>query len=75
VVHGYPPPEWPANLQGISQEGLALLGIDEKQRALLGREALTLTHWQKVGALMVTVSAVIAAVSAAASPPLTGGVS
>lgn len=64
------PSDWPANVQAISLQGLSLLGIDEQNRLYWDGKrlaTLTLTGWQKLGAFLVTVSAVIAAASAAVS--------
>lgn len=64
------PSEWPAGLQAISTEGLALFGIDEENRLYWDGKrlaTLTLTRWQKIGAVIVTVSAAVAATAAAVS--------
>lgn len=67
---GESPPEWPDDVQGISNKGLSLLGIDSQNRLYWdGKRVPTvmLTGWQKAGAFFITVSAVVAALAAVVS--------
>jgi hypothetical protein len=64
------PPEWREDIQAISINGLALLGIDRKNRLYWDGKriaTLTLTTWQKLGAFLITVSAAVGAVAAITS--------
>lgn len=72
AVTGEPTPaHWPAHVRQISQEGLGFLGVGDDGliywdgRAIEMRRALTV--WQAVGAVLVTVSAVVGAGAAAVS--------
>jgi hypothetical protein len=67
---GERPPEWPEGVHGISLDGLSLLGIDDENRLYWDGQriaTLTLTRWQKVGAFVVTASALIGAMAAVTS--------
>jgi hypothetical protein len=64
------PPEWPKNVQAISVNGLSLLGIDDRNRLYWDGQRITtftLSAWQKAGAVVLTVSAAVAALAAVAS--------
>lgn len=69
-VSGPGPDDWPDHVQAISQNGLGLLGIDSEGRLYWDGKRLptiTLTRWQKIGAVMLAASAAIAALAATAS--------
>lgn len=61
---GIAAPDWPAHVRQISLEGLGLLGIDGEQRLYWDgkrievRQRLTLSWWQKLGAVLVVVATV-----------------
>ena len=64
------PNDWPADVRGISMNGAALLGVDDQNRLYWDGKrvpTVTLTFWQKAGALTVAASAVVGAASAALS--------
>jgi hypothetical protein len=64
------PSSWPTNVFSISMKGLCLLGVDDKNRLYWDGQRipnLVLSTWQKVGAVMVTLSAVVGALATAVS--------
>ncbi|WP_230629360.1 hypothetical protein [Sphingomonas sp. Leaf37] len=66
-----PPEDWPAGVYPISMGGMSHLGVGNDGAIYWDGKPIevrrTLTTWQRVGAVTVTASAVIAAVSAAVS--------
>ena len=64
-----PPPHWPQGVRPISMSGLTLLGLDKDHRHYWGGNAVefrwTLTVWQKLAVVAVTVSAVVGDVASA----------
>lgn len=64
---GERPPEWPAGVEAISLKGVSLLGIDSENHLYWDGKMLAtvkLTRWQKVGAFVLTASAMVAAIAA-----------
>lgn len=64
---------WPDNVWSIGVNRIDLLGVDEEGslywngKPIEMKRPLTLTVWQRVGAVAVALSAVVAAASAAVS--------
>jgi hypothetical protein len=56
---GERPPEWPQDVQGISMEGLGLLGLDRRTqlywdgRPIVIRRRLSLSPWQKLATVII----------------------
>ena len=67
------PPEWPQNVRAISLKGLTLFGLDEEHRLYWDgnrvevRNRLSLTLWQRVGAVIIAGSTFVGALAAVAS--------
>lgn len=61
------PADWPRDVRPISFNGLALFGIDDQRqlywngRPVEIKKLLGLTAWQRLGAVLVTLSAVAGA--------------
>lgn len=68
-----PPPNWPPHVNVISVKGLALFGLDDQHRAYWDgklievRSGITLTRWQRIGAVLTVLAALIAASGASIS--------
>jgi len=67
------PARWPKGVRSISIEGLELLGVGDDGRLYWDgvpvevARTFTLSWWQRLGAVLVSLSAVVAAISAALS--------
>ena len=64
---------WPANVWNIGMDRLDYLGVDDKGQLywngqpLEVRRPLSLSFWQRIGAVAIAVSAVVGALAATAS--------
>lgn len=60
-------PNWPSKVKSITIDGLSLIGLDEDLNLYWDghlievKRPLSLTFWQKLGAFITVVSAVVAA--------------
>lgn len=66
------PPDWDSSIRPITMDGTSLIGIDGQGRIYwdgqrLAVDSLSLTSWQKFGAVVIAVSTAIAAIAACLS--------
>lgn len=70
---GEPPEHWPTGILPISLDGLGYLGVGPDGqiywdgKPIEVRKSFTLTWYQRLGAILVTLSALIAAIAAGVS--------
>ena len=61
---------WPPHVRCVGLDGLSYLGVDDagnlywQGKQVEVRQGLTLTRWQRIGAVVITVSTAVAAIAA-----------